>query len=102
MSHSFPNDSLDSLPLCGVLNSVCNQFYFVSVIEPCEITPEIREAHDLQNKREKSYLRHGESQDFYCKYRQNIGWTRASITCSDGKLNVEPCESMCLCIFILM
>uniref|UniRef100_A0A8C2JEX3 Complement factor H like 3 n=1 Tax=Cyprinus carpio TaxID=7962 RepID=A0A8C2JEX3_CYPCA len=46
--HSFPNDFLESLPSCSVLNSVCNQLYFVSVKEPCAITLEILEAHNIK------------------------------------------------------
>uniref|UniRef100_A0A9J7XP87 Sushi domain-containing protein n=1 Tax=Cyprinus carpio carpio TaxID=630221 RepID=A0A9J7XP87_CYPCA len=46
--HSFPNDFLESLPSCSVLDSVCHQLYFVSVKEPCAITLEILEAHNIK------------------------------------------------------
>ncbi|KAL1250903.1 hypothetical protein QQF64_018699 [Cirrhinus molitorella] len=60
-------------------------------LKPCEVTPEIAEKHNLEPIREK-YLNHGYNAHKYCKYSDAIGWTRAYITCSDGKLNINPCK----------
>lgn len=79
-SHSFPNDFLESLPSCSVLNSVCNQLYFVSVKEPCAITLEILEAHNIKPVWEMDYLLNGDNHQVYCKSRWITGGIRQSHT----------------------
>ncbi|KAK2907050.1 hypothetical protein Q8A67_006035 [Cirrhinus molitorella] len=60
-------------------------------LKPCEITPEIFEVHNLYPIQQKDYLKYGERREVYCKQILGI-WTQASITCSNGKLNVGPCR----------
>ncbi|XDV22264.1 hypothetical protein PO909_027197 [Leuciscus waleckii] len=63
-------------------------------LKPCEITPEIFKGHNVESIREKFYLPHGEKR-YNCKYyysERRWNWRSMTLTCSDGKLDITPCQ----------